>query len=58
MNPRAGHQLNQHYLDSIFPLDPTGRFTCNPEKGDFEDMDVIIDFLYNITIETCVKDNI
>ncbi|KAL7808771.1 hypothetical protein V8C44DRAFT_153158 [Trichoderma aethiopicum] len=38
VNPRAGHQLNQHYLDSIFPLDPTGRFTREPVEGDFMDM--------------------
>ncbi|PON28990.1 hypothetical protein TGAM01_v202098 [Trichoderma gamsii] len=42
VNPRAGHQLNQHYLDSIFPLDPTGRFTRDPEEEDFMDMDVLI----------------
>ncbi|KAH0497690.1 hypothetical protein TgHK011_004979 [Trichoderma gracile] len=38
VNPRAGHQLNQHYLDSIFPLDSTGRFTREPVEGDFMDM--------------------
>lgn len=42
VNPRAGHQLNQHYLDSIFPLDPTRRFTRDPEEGDFMDMDASI----------------
>jgi hypothetical protein len=40
LNPRSGHQLNQHYLDSIFPLDPTCRFTREPVEGDFMDMDV------------------
>ncbi|KAL6807989.1 hypothetical protein GGI42DRAFT_319436 [Trichoderma sp. SZMC 28013] len=39
VNPRAGHQLNQHYLDSIFPLDQTGRFTREPIAGDFMQMD-------------------
>jgi hypothetical protein len=38
VNPRAGHQLNQHYLDSIFPLDSAGRFTREPVEGDFMDM--------------------
>ncbi|KAL6879328.1 hypothetical protein J3F83DRAFT_768581 [Trichoderma novae-zelandiae] len=38
VNPRAGHQLNLHYLDSIFPLDPTRRFTREPIDGDFMDM--------------------
>lgn len=42
VNPRAGHQLNQHYLDSIFPLDPTGRFTRDPKEEDFMGMDVLI----------------
>jgi hypothetical protein len=40
--PRSGHQFNQHYLDNIFPLDPTGRFTQEPQEGDFMDMDVLI----------------
>lgn len=43
VNPRAGHQLNQHYLDSIFPLDPTKRSTREPEEGDFMDMDASVD---------------
>ncbi|KAH9203078.1 hypothetical protein DL95DRAFT_322115, partial [Leptodontidium sp. 2 PMI_412] len=40
--PRSGHQFNQHYLDKIFPLDLTGRFTRDPQKGDFMNMDVLI----------------
>ncbi|POR32229.1 Uncharacterized protein TPAR_07558 [Tolypocladium paradoxum] len=43
VNPRPGHQLNQHYLDSIFPLGPTRRFTRDPEKGDFMDMDASVE---------------
>ncbi|KAI6785087.1 uncharacterized protein J7T54_008181 [Emericellopsis cladophorae] len=43
INPRAGHQFNQHYLDSIFPLDPTLRFTRDPEDGDFMEMDAMPD---------------
>jgi hypothetical protein len=39
VNPKTGHQLNQHYLDSIFPLDPTKRFTREPRDGDFMNMD-------------------
>jgi hypothetical protein len=39
VNPRAGHQLNQHYLDSIFPFDPTLSFVREPVKGDFMDQD-------------------
>ncbi|KAM0248027.1 hypothetical protein ACHAQJ_009632, partial [Trichoderma viride] len=39
VNPKAGHQLNQHYLDSIFPLDSTRRFTREPRDGDFMIMD-------------------
>ncbi|KAH8650976.1 hypothetical protein BGZ60DRAFT_436840 [Tricladium varicosporioides] len=40
--PRSGHQFNQHYLDNIFPLNPTGRFTHDPQVGDFMDIDVLI----------------
>ena len=40
--PRSGHQFNQHYLGNIFPLDPTGRFTRDPQEGDFMDNDVLI----------------
>jgi hypothetical protein len=43
INPRSGHQLNQHYLDSIFPLDPTNRFTRVPQEGDFMDLRVFIE---------------
>ncbi|PVH67265.1 hypothetical protein DL98DRAFT_386718, partial [Cadophora sp. DSE1049] len=39
--PRSGHQFNQHYLGNIFPLDPTGRFTRDPQEGDFMDNDVL-----------------
>ncbi|KAH7169512.1 hypothetical protein DER46DRAFT_502303 [Fusarium sp. MPI-SDFR-AT-0072] len=42
VNPRAGHQLNQHYLDSIFPLDRTMRFTPVPKEGDFMGMDAFV----------------
>jgi len=35
VNPKTGHQFNQHYLSSIFPLDATGRYTRDPEDGDF-----------------------
>ncbi|KAH6855061.1 hypothetical protein B0I37DRAFT_363803 [Chaetomium sp. MPI-CAGE-AT-0009] len=35
VNPKTGHQLNQHYLSSIFPLDATGSYTRDPEDGDF-----------------------
>ena len=34
-----GHQLNQHYLDNMFPLDPTGRFVRGLLDGDFMEMD-------------------
>lgn len=42
VNPRAGHQFNQHYLGTIFPLDPTRRFTRDPEEGDFMAMNVLM----------------
>ncbi|OQD87819.1 hypothetical protein PENANT_c005G00482 [Penicillium antarcticum] len=42
VNPRAGHQLNQHYLDSMFPLDPTNRFTRDPKEDDFMNLNVTI----------------
>ncbi|PYH96669.1 hypothetical protein BO71DRAFT_481784 [Aspergillus ellipticus CBS 707.79] len=42
VNPASGHQLNQHYLDTMFPLDPANRFTREPEKDDFMNMDVVI----------------
>lgn len=42
VNPRSGHQLNQHYLDTIFPLDETNHFTRDPIDGDFMDLNVII----------------
>ncbi|KAH8744182.1 hypothetical protein F5882DRAFT_455079 [Hyaloscypha sp. PMI_1271] len=35
-----GHQFNQHYLDNMFPLDPTCRFVRDVQKGDFMDIDV------------------
>jgi hypothetical protein len=38
VNPRTGHQFNQHYLDSLFPLDPTIRFARDAIEGDFMDM--------------------
>lgn len=40
VNPRAGHQLNQHYLDSIFPLDEALLKAREPKPGDFMDMEV------------------
>lgn len=43
INPRPGHQLNQHYLDSMFPLDPTNRFARDPQPGDFMDLKVFIE---------------
>jgi hypothetical protein len=36
-----GHQLNQHYLDNIFPLDPTHQRVRELKAGDFMDMDVV-----------------
>lgn len=42
VNPRSGHQLNQHYLDTIFPLDQTNSFTREPQQGDFMDLDAIL----------------
>ncbi|RAL05214.1 uncharacterized protein BO80DRAFT_397584 [Aspergillus ibericus CBS 121593] len=42
VNPASGHQLNQHYLDTMFPLDPTRRFTREPQQGDFMNRDVAI----------------
>ncbi|PWY90104.1 hypothetical protein BO70DRAFT_359089 [Aspergillus heteromorphus CBS 117.55] len=42
VNPASGHQFNQHYLDTMFPLDPTNRFTRDPEENDFMNMDVAI----------------
>lgn len=42
VNPRSGHQFNQHYLDTIFPLDPERRCTREPLEGDFMDMDILI----------------
>ncbi|KAJ5454061.1 uncharacterized protein N7458_005017 [Penicillium daleae] len=38
--PGGGHQFNQHYLDNMFPLDPTGRFVRGLADGDFMEMDV------------------
>jgi hypothetical protein len=38
--PGKGHQFNQHYLDNMFPLDPTCRFVRDVQKGDFMDMTV------------------
>ncbi|KAH6664147.1 hypothetical protein B0J14DRAFT_607925 [Halenospora varia] len=35
-----GHQFNQHYLDHMFPLDPTCRFVREVRKGDFMDMNI------------------
>ena len=40
--PGKGHQFNQHYLDNIFPLDPTRRFVREPKEGDFMDMDAFV----------------
>ncbi|KAJ5153413.1 uncharacterized protein N7482_009891 [Penicillium canariense] len=40
--PGRGHQFNQHYLDNMFPLDPTGRFVRRLADGDFMEMDVRI----------------
>jgi hypothetical protein len=40
--PGKGHQFNQHYLDNMFPLDPTRRFVREPEDGDFMDMEVVM----------------
>ncbi|PYH69647.1 uncharacterized protein BO88DRAFT_387931 [Aspergillus vadensis CBS 113365] len=42
VSPASGHQFNQHYLDTMFPLDPTNRFTREPREGDFMDTDVIV----------------
>ncbi|GKZ33371.1 hypothetical protein AbraIFM66950_003223 [Aspergillus brasiliensis] len=42
VSPASGHQLNQHYLDTMFPLDPTNRFTREPREGDFMDTDVTV----------------
>jgi hypothetical protein len=42
VNPRSGHQLNQHYLDGMFPLDPSNRFTRDSKEGDFMDLNVTI----------------
>jgi hypothetical protein len=42
VNPRSGHQLNQHYLDTIFPLDKTNSFTRDPQEGDFMDLNAIL----------------
>jgi hypothetical protein len=39
--PGKGHQFNQHYLDNMFPLDPTRRFVREPKDGDFMDMDAV-----------------
>ncbi|KAM5349730.1 hypothetical protein ACJ41O_006235 [Fusarium nematophilum] len=40
VNRRGGHQLNQHYLDGMFPLDPTLRFARKPEPEDFMNQEV------------------
>lgn len=40
--PGRGHQFNQHYLDNMFPLDPTRRFVRDPQGGDFMEMDVVV----------------
>lgn len=40
VNPRSGHQLNQHYLDTIFPLDKTKKYVREPAPGDFMSMEV------------------
>ncbi|PVH69059.1 hypothetical protein DL98DRAFT_626973 [Cadophora sp. DSE1049] len=40
--PAKGHMLNQHYLDNMFPLDPTRRFVREPKSGDFMDMDAVL----------------
>lgn len=40
--PGSGHQFNQHYLDNMFPPDPTGRFVRGLADGDFMEMDVRI----------------
>lgn len=40
--PGSGHLFNQHYLDNMFPLDPTGRFVRGLTDGDFMEMDVRI----------------
>jgi hypothetical protein len=42
VNPRSGHQLNQHYLDAIFPLDKTNSFTRDPREGDFMDLNAVL----------------
>jgi hypothetical protein len=38
--PGSGHLFNQHYLDNMFPLDPTGQFVRGLADGDFMEMDV------------------
>ncbi|KAM5354830.1 hypothetical protein ACJ41O_001476 [Fusarium nematophilum] len=35
VNQRGGHQLNQHYLDGMFPMDPSGQFVREPLEHDF-----------------------
>lgn len=40
--PGYGHQFNQHYLDNMFPLDPTGRYVRRLADGDFMEMDVSV----------------
>ncbi|KAF4459010.1 hypothetical protein FALBO_14242 [Fusarium albosuccineum] len=42
VNRRAGHQLNQHYLDGMFPLDESLHRTREAQPGDFMDIRVHI----------------
>jgi hypothetical protein len=37
--PGKGHQLNQHYLDKMFPLDKSGYKVRETKEGDFMEMD-------------------
>ena len=43
VNAVPGHQLNQHYLGALFPLDSTRRFAREPVAGDFMGMDARVE---------------
>jgi hypothetical protein len=51
INQRAGHQLNQHYLDWMFPLDKKMDFTREPEPGDFMNMGALVNSEERSTIK-------
>jgi hypothetical protein len=40
--PGKGHRFNQHYLDNMFPLDPTRRYVCEPNGSDFMNMEIVV----------------